>query len=116
MVIEVLIAQRQAENPLADKRRQTMLDQFAAPSIAKASGKALDKSDRPIGRPKQKSARVRGDRSPVKIGNHRPPFDRCKPQRICATLRRHRGALPILLESFSQNNFRRFGTPMRLLW
>jgi hypothetical protein len=50
MVIEVLIAQRQAENPLADKRRQTMLDQFAAPSIAKASGKALDKSDRPIAR------------------------------------------------------------------
>ena len=54
VVVEVLIAQRQAKNPLADERRQAMLDQIAAPAILKASGEALNQPDRPIGCYKQK--------------------------------------------------------------
>jgi len=98
VVVEVLIAQRQAKNPLADKRGHAMLDQIAAPPILETTRQAIDKPDRPVSRPKQKPAGVRGERTAVKIGDHRAPFNRCKPKRICATLRRHRGDLPILLK------------------
>jgi len=61
LVVEVLIAQRQAKTTLADKCGQAMLDQIAALSILETGGKAFDKTDRPAGRPKQPSTGVRGD-------------------------------------------------------
>ena len=47
--------------------------------------------------------------------HHRVALHRCKFKQRRATLCRHRGTPPLQQKSFSQKNFRRFGTPMHLL-
>lgn len=49
IVIEVFIAERDAEDPLADQRVDRMLNQVLTAMIAKAICKAPHQIDRPIG-------------------------------------------------------------------
>jgi hypothetical protein len=106
MVIEVFVAERDAEHALPDQRGYAVFDVIRRPPVHKAGGEALDQADGAIGRSQKQPARVRGDRAAVEIGRHPPPFDPPKQIVIRATLRQHRGAPPSPRKSLSQNNFR----------
>jgi hypothetical protein len=42
MVVEVFVAERDAEHPLPDERAHAVLDEFRRPPVLKAGGKAFD--------------------------------------------------------------------------
>jgi hypothetical protein len=48
VVVEILIAQRKAKDPLRDKGRHIMLDQVRTAMIPEASGKTVDQPDPPL--------------------------------------------------------------------
>ena len=47
VIVEVLVAQRQAEDALADQRRHRVLDQLGVAAVAEAGGKAIDQTGSP---------------------------------------------------------------------
>ena len=49
VIVEVLIAERQSEHPLADQRLDLVLDQVPAARVAEAGGEPIDETDRPVG-------------------------------------------------------------------
>ncbi len=106
VVVDILIAECDAEHPLADQRRHLMLDQLLAALVVKAPRQSAHQSDRAICRPQQQSAGIRRDRTTVEASHNFPPLDGCKSKQIRATLCRHRGDLQIVRKSFSQSNFR----------
>ena len=106
MVVDVLVTQRKPEHPLSDQGRNAMLDQFLAPIVDEARGKAINQPDRTIRRTQQKRSGIRRDHSTIKTRHNIAPCDGCKLEQFCVTLRRHRGAPRINAKSFSQNNFR----------
>ena len=114
VVDQVLVAERDPEHPLPDQRRHLVDHPFRRPTVGEASREALDEPDRPVGRPEQQPAGVRGDRTPIEIRHHRAAIDACKPHRLRATLCRHRGALLRGPKSLLQKHFPTFRTPMHL--
>ena len=50
VIVEILVAQRQAEHPLPTSVRTCVLDQLGIAVIREAAGKPIDQSDRPIRR------------------------------------------------------------------
>ena len=106
MVVEVLVAERNPEHPLADQRSHCMLDQVLAAMIAKAVRKPIHQTDRPIGRAQKQRTRIRRHQSGIKCRFHSAAFHDSKIKPVCATLCRHRGAPQIVGKSLSQNNFR----------
>ena len=106
VVIEVLIAERNPEHPLADQGGHRVLDQILTAMIAKAGGKSIHQIDRAIGRAEQQSTRIRRHQSRIEGRFHNPAFHHSKIKSFCATLCRHRGAPRIIAKSFSQKNFR----------
>ena len=114
VVEQVLVAERNAEHPLPDQRRHLVDHPLRRPAVDEAGREALDEPDRPVGRPEQKPARVRGDRAAIEIRHHRTAIDPCESHRLHATLCRHRGALLRGPKSLSQKHFPTFRTPMHL--
>jgi len=106
VVVEVFIAERDGKHPLPHQRHHVVLDQVLATIIAKASGKTLHQSNRPIGGAKQKRSRIRRHQSSIEGGVHRAAFHDSKIKPFCATLCRHRGFLESLQKSLRHNNFR----------
>jgi len=74
--------------------------------IAEARGQPLDEPDRPVGRPEQDRAAIRGDRAAVEGAHKFAPTRGSKSQLVLATLCRHRGASPCQSKSLRHNNFR----------
>ena len=105
VVVEVLIAQRDAEHALRDERGDRVLDKPRVPSVAEASRKPPDQINPTIGRAQKQAARVRRQRSAIELSHHQAAFEPSKHPRFCATLRLHRATLSNQLKSFSQNNF-----------
>ena len=90
VVDQVLVAQRDAEDPLPDQGRHRVLDQLRPRGVGEAAGKPLDQPDRPVGRAQQQRTGIRGHLAAVET----PPPPRalrpCKSKQIRATLCRHR--------------------------
>jgi hypothetical protein len=59
VVVEILIAKCDGEHPLADQRRDLVLDQFPSPLVVKARRKPIHQSDCPIRRAQKQSPRIR---------------------------------------------------------
>jgi hypothetical protein len=78
VVVQVLIAQRHPEHPLAHQRTHRVLDKQRVAPVNKAVGKPVDQADRPIRCSQQQRTRVRRDRSAVKTGDHATSFYGCK--------------------------------------
>ena len=98
MVVEVLVAERDAKDPLTDQRPDLMLDQILPPIVMKASRKAPDQPDRSVGRA-QSSAPASDVTTPASnAASTMPAFHPSKIKAFCATLCRHRGA-PQITES-----------------
>jgi len=111
VVVEVLIAQRDAEHALADQRGHRVFDISAIAPVAKATGQATNQTDRLVRSSQQQPACVRRHRPAVEFGHHRPPFNRCKLARFRATLRQHRGTSLRQPKPFSQNNLSLIRSP-----
>lgn len=94
MVDEVFVAERDAEHPLADQRRQIATHPARHSAVAEAGGEAVDQPDGSVGGAQQQRARIRGDRAAAEIRHHGASIDACKAHRLRATLCRHRG-LPV---------------------
>ena len=92
VVEHILIAQRDAEDTLADQRCHRMLDLLRRPAVGEATGNAIDQPNCSITRPQQQRAGIRSDLAAVKCGHHRAALDACKLEQLSATLCRHRGS------------------------
>jgi hypothetical protein len=114
VVDKVLVAERDAEHALRDHGGHAVLDLPRRPAIIEAVGKPVHEPDRPIGRAEQQPAGIRRDRAAVEGGDHLAALDHFIPKQIAATLRRHRGAPLLRVNSLSQKNYRRFRAPMHL--
>lgn len=114
VIDQVFVAERDAQHPLAQQGRNVVHNSVAGTAIRKAQGEPFDQPDRPIRRPEQQRAGVRGDRPAIDSGHDPPPIDGCKTHRPRATLRRHRGALLRRFKPLSQKHFPTFTTPMHL--
>jgi hypothetical protein len=51
VVDQILVAERKAEYPLADQRRDLMLDELLQAEVLKARGEPMHQTNRPIGGP-----------------------------------------------------------------
>ena len=105
VIVQVLVAERDAEHALPDERGDRVLDQPRVSGVAEASRKPSNQIQTSVGGAQQQAACVGRQRAAVELGHHRPAFDPSKHARFCATLRLHRATLPNRRKSFSQNNF-----------
>ena len=114
VVDEVLVAERDAEHPLADQGGDLVLDPLRVAGVGEAGGEAPDQADGAVRGPEQQRAGIRGDRPTVEAGDHVAALDGCKLEPRRATLRPHRGPPPHRRKALSQKNFRRSGAPRHL--
>jgi len=121
VVNQILVAERDPEDALADQRGDRVLDPLRVAGIGEAGGEAPDQADRPIGGAEQQRAGIGGGprhrlgraaRPAVKAGDHRAARDGCKLEQRRATLCRHRGPPLRRRKALSQKNFRRLRAPM----
>ena len=73
VIDEVFIAESDGEHPLADQRRQPVLDQVGAAIIAKTGSEPIDKPDRLVRGTQQQGAGVRRHPSGVERGDDPAP-------------------------------------------
>jgi hypothetical protein len=106
VIVDVFIAERDAENALAEHRRKLVDDERRAACIVETIGQPRYQADRFVGLAEQQRPRIRGDRAAIKRAHNLATLDGSKIKRIPVTLCQHRGVLPFSLKSFSQNNFR----------
>ena len=95
VVIEILIAQRNADNPLHHQRLDRVLGIGRVAAVLEAGRQATGQAQHPVRRPQQQGTGVAGDGATVKGCNNRAAFSRCKRKQVRVTLCRHRG-LPLL--------------------
>jgi hypothetical protein len=105
VIIEVLVADRNREYPLANQGGHFMLDPVRSPFIVKARRKTINQPDRLIRCLEKQRARIRCHQSGIKGRFHSPPFNRSKIKRFCSTLCRHRGFSLNRQKSLQHNDF-----------
>ena len=91
VVIEVLVAQHQAKDPLSHQCLNPVLNVTSIATVGEATGEPTDQSKATIHLPQQQRPRVRGDVAAVETSHHRSPFNRFKFEQRRATLCLHRG-------------------------
>ena len=114
VIIEVLIAQRQAEDALPDQCVDLMLDIARIAPIDEAGGKAADQSEALVDLSQQQRSCVRGDVAAIETSHNRTPLDRFKFEQFRRTLCLHRGAPWIVEKSLLHNDSLRFSAPVHL--
>ena len=114
MVVQVFVAQCQAEDALSHQGLNLMLDIARVAPIDEAVGEATHQTDAPVDLSQQQRASVRGDVPAVETGHHRTPLDRFKFEQLRRTLCLHRGAPRIVEISLLHNDSLRFSAPMHL--
>jgi hypothetical protein len=92
VVVQILIAERDAEHPLRRHRLDAVLDLRLVAAILEAAGEAPDQPDRSVGGAEQQRAGIGGDLAAVERSHHLAPFDDFITKQVAATLCRHRGA------------------------
>jgi hypothetical protein len=93
VVVQVLVAERDADDPLHHQGLDGVLRQFRIALVAEAGGKAAGQADHPVAGAQQQSAGIRGDRAAVECSHHLMAFDRWKSEQFRDTLCRHWGVL-----------------------
>ena len=114
VVVDVLVAQRKANDALADQGAQGVDHPLRAARVTKAGRNPPAQPDGPVGLAQQQRPGIRRQRSAVKRRHHPPAGKAFELELVCATLRLHRTPLSEPGKSFSQNNFLRFPGPMHL--
>jgi hypothetical protein len=112
VIVEVLVAQRQAEDALPHQRLQPVLDIARVAPVGEARGKPTRQPEAPIHLSQQKRPGIRGDVPASEARNHAASFNRFKIEQLRRTLCRHRG-VPVIREKLLwHNTFLRFSAPM----
>jgi hypothetical protein len=78
VIIEILIAKRDAKDPLPDERCDRMFNELRAPLVVKAARKSIYQPHRSIRRSEQKCAGVRRNCATIKSSNNFTSFYLCK--------------------------------------
>ncbi len=105
VIVQVLVAERNAEHALPDERGDRVLDEPWLPFVAETSRKPPNQIQTPVRGAQQQAACVRRQRPAIELGHHGTAFNPPKRACFCATLRPHRATLPNQRKSLSQNNF-----------
>src|SRR3954454_9929522 len=95
VVVEVLVAKRNPDNPLHHQRLDGMLGVSAIAAVLEAGRQAPGQAQHRVGCSQQQGASIAGDGPAIKGGNDRTPVSTCKVELVWVTLCRHRG-LPLL--------------------
>lgn len=90
MVADILIAERDAGDPLTHQARQAMDNEIGRTVIDETAGNAIDQFDRPIGMSKQQCAGIRGHGAAFEIGDYTATADAFKFELLSSTVCRHR--------------------------
>ena len=106
VIDQILIAERKAEDPLAQQIDHRVCDGVGNAKIAESSGQPIAEPDRPVSRAEQHRTTVRRDRPAVENAHKFAPAGGSEVQLFLATLCRHRGASPSQTKSLRHNNFR----------
>jgi hypothetical protein len=93
VVVHVLVAQGDADDPLPDLGRQGVHHLVLLAVIHKAPGDSLDQPERAIGVPQQQPATVGGHGAAVERRHHTAPSEAFKLELFRATLCLHRTPL-----------------------
>src|SRR3954469_1326658 len=114
VVVEVLITQRNANNPLHHQRLDGMLGVGRIAAVLEAGRQTPGQAQHPVRRPQQQRTSIAGDGAAIKGGNNRTPVSTCKVELVWVTLCRHRGPPLLRDKASSQKNFRSIRAPMHL--
>jgi hypothetical protein len=90
VVVHVLVAKRDADDPLPDQGRQGVHHLVLPAVVLEAPGDPLDQPDCSIGMPQQQTASVRSHCAAVERRHHPPPSEAFKLELLDATLCLHR--------------------------
>jgi len=103
MVVEILVAAGQRQDPLRHELFHRVLDQLGSAVVREAVREA-PQQPRPLRHlPQQQDARVRGDPAPVEPGHHLPPPDPLENELLFPTVCPHRAAPPAGSFLFAQS-------------
>ena len=91
VVHQVLVAQGNAEHPLADHGGDLVLNPVRRTAVLEAGGEPPDQPDRLVGGAEEQRAGIRGHRTAVERRHHATSRDTFKLELPRATLCRHRG-------------------------
>jgi hypothetical protein len=111
VVVEILVAQRQAEDTLPNQSLDLMLDVASVAPIDEAAGEAAHQPETLIDLSQQQRAGVRRDVPAVEPGHHRAPFNRFKFEQLRRTLCLHRGAPRIVGKTVAAQRFSQIRSP-----
>ncbi len=112
MVVQILVAQRQPEHPLAHQRLQAMLDEARVAPVGEAAGKPPDQAQPLVQLPQQQCSGVGCDRPAVEACQNLLAFYRFKLEQPRATVCGHRGFPLDRDKLLLHNNFLRIRAPM----
>ena len=82
VVVQVFIAERDPEYPLADQCGDLVLDQLLSPGVSEAGRKSIDEPDCTIARTKEKPSGIRRNAPSIETGHNFAAFDGCKAEGI----------------------------------
>ena len=91
MIVEVVIAQSQAEHALADQGLDRVLEQPRIPTIRETGGHPRDQAEAAIQSPQKQRSRIRCDGSAIEPGHHFLALDGFKIEQRRGTLCLYRG-------------------------
>jgi hypothetical protein len=115
VVVQVLVAERDADGALHHQGLHRVLDVGRVAAVLEAGGQPAGQAKHPVGGPQQQGAGVGRHRPAGKRRHHRTACDGCKCKPLRVTLCRHRGPPLLSDKALLQKNFRRFRAPMHLL-
>jgi hypothetical protein len=115
VVVQVLIAQRDADDALHHHRLDLVLYQFRCARVGKAGGETLAQSDGPIGLAQQQRPGVRRDRATVERRHNSATLDGWKFKQCGITVCRHWGFLRIREKPWLQHDSLRIRAPMHMI-
>ncbi|CAM5247960.1 hypothetical protein SSTU70S_00033 [Stutzerimonas stutzeri] len=73
VIVEILVAQRDAHHPLRHQRAQRKLHRLGHPIVLETAGQAIEQPHRFIGLFEQQRAAIRTHPTAIKSGYHRAP-------------------------------------------
>ena len=76
VIVEVLVAQHQAEDPLPHQRLDPVLDVARIAPVGEALGEPTHQSETAVHLPQQQRTRIRGDVAAIETGHHRTSLNR----------------------------------------
>jgi len=105
VIVDILVAQRNRRNPLADHGAQRMHNKARIALVAEAGRDPIEQADRLVGVAQQQGAGIRGDRAAIECSHHTAAIKAFKIEVIRDTLCLHRTPFPNLITLCCKSTF-----------